>query len=102
METTYAPSGDENVQRMICSFPSGETTYAPSGDENCSFPAGRLTRRSKQLAPRQGTKTRHSAGLSLQSQALRNNLRPARGRKKLLTHVDKEQKEVDTYETYFI
>ena len=27
---------------------------------------------------------------------------PARGRKKLLTHVDKEQKEVDTYETYFI
>ena len=57
-----------------------ETTYTPSGDENCSS-SQRFMSAAKQLTPRQGTKTRHSAGLSLQSQALRNNLHPVRGRK---------------------
>ena len=59
-ETTYTPSGDENSTSMLLLFvrPS-ETTYAPPGDENqcpdsCFF-------------------------ISL----VRNNLHPARGRKRL-------------------
>ena len=100
-----------------------ETTYTPSGDENGNQNFCTMSYSLKQLTPRQGTKT---SIVSAICQALfrnnlrpvrgrklyciseffyafaRNNLRSARGRKKLLTHVDKEQKEIDTYETYFI
>lgn len=85
-------------------------------------PLGILSHRPKQLTPRQGTKTqirddlqqtnkkqftpRQGTKTSRQSYSstdpTRNDSRPARGRKKLLTHVGKEQKEIDTYETYFI
>ena len=99
-----------------------ETTYAPPGDENEVCYIDIVEKVLKQLTPRQGTKTLTDAvataltyettyapsgdentyGCSSYSSYIRNNLRPVRGRKKLLTHVDKEQKEVDTYETYFI
>ena len=77
-----------------------ETTYAPSGDENftrCSEAA--FSSFAKQLTPRQGTKTRiecaacslidettyrqgtKTAPRLLLIQSMRNNLHPARGRK---------------------
>lgn len=77
-ETTYAPSGDENQHNGMPCILIAEITYTPPGDENSSDFASSAMR------------------------LYRNNSRPVRGRKKLLTHVDKEQKEIDTYETYFI
>ena len=58
-----------------------ETTYAPSGDENHTAAQHFDVSDAKQLTPRQGTKTLHAAQ-KLPSQALRNNLRPVRGRKR--------------------
>ena len=57
VETTHTPSGDENRKMKLSRMGSHETTHTPPGDENvhrimCSLPSG-----SKQLTPRQGTKT---------------------------------------------
>ena len=99
VETTYTPPGDENFTPDSCTESLVETTYAPPGDENVSYQY-KTSANTKQLTPRQGTKT--SSKRCTRWIFRRNNLHPARGRKKLLTHVDKEQKEIDTYETYFI
>ena len=115
-ETTYAPPGDENfIASRSSSMLSHETTYAPSGDENRYSLIKLSMFFMKQPTPRQGTKTRYE--MCIRYRQIRNNLRPARGRKqgvgilcvvdtrnnshpvrgrkKLLTHVDKEQKEID-------
>lgn len=88
----------DNMQ-ILCPF--AETTYAPSGDENLSYDQWFVVLLRNNLHPVRGRK--HSVQSVANNLVYRNNLHPpVRGRKKLLTHVDKEQKEIDTYETYFI
>ncbi len=57
METTYAPSGDENAHLRFDLIFDAETTYALSGDENLSQCSKNATLLPKQLTPRQGTKS---------------------------------------------
>ena len=81
-----------------------ETTYAPSGDENLNLNSLGARTRAKQLTPRQGTKTKSfvnslffcilkqptprqgtkiSQRAPMSCYSARNNLRPVRGRKHL-------------------
>ena len=106
METTYAPSGDENAHLRFDLIFDAETTYALSGDENLSQCSKNATLLPKQLTPRQGTKTCDSSHAintfietthtpsgdennvatgKLYGLSKGNNLHPVRGRK--LYHV---------------
>ena len=72
-ETTYAPPGDENfIASRSSSMLSHETTYAPPGDENAVAVASLVS-------------------------VPRNNLHPARGRKRVAVAVFAEQQPETTY-----
>ena len=96
LETTYTPSGDENVVHHTPQYDFlHETTHTPSGDENTHNENLLLFYFTKQLTPRQGTKTRSCKCRTLSTS--RNNLHPVRGRKQKSANLVVGNKRETTY-----